>query len=209
MRWFPEHPKVSILIQTAKEQNILPRTPKIVIIELTTDDVTKINDAVRRNIEKRGGGSNVSILKNIGASEAHKSKNIGISPDTAGTLIPALSKRLKKEGYVHGIFEAIGQIYQENKLNKKLSKCNYTISLKSDLLEIYGKKYPVILGKQGNSPDRYTTGWCRSLIHEFLHIIEIENKKPILNKFSDIKQEAENIMGNYLPFEFWDKIEPM
>ena len=83
--------------------------------------------------------------------------------------------------------------------------------LKSYLLELYGKKYPVNLVGRDNIefPDNYTTGWCWVLIHEFVHIIEIENKKPIFECFSNTERGAEITLSKHLPFKYWEIIEPM
>ncbi|MCW4015289.1 MAG: hypothetical protein NWF06_02870 [Candidatus Bathyarchaeota archaeon] len=209
MRWFAEHPKLSILIQTAREQDVLPRIPKIVIIELTSEEIEKINEITRKKVDELGGAENVSQLKSIGASDSHKGKFIGLHPDKAGILMSTPSKRLKKKGYINPIFEGIEQIFPDKKLQKQLDKCNYAIALTGNLLEWYGKKYPVFLGNEGISPDKYTTGFCWVLIHEFVHIIEIENKKPVFDNLPDNKRGAERIFSNYLPYEYWTKIEPI
>ena len=211
MRWFAQHPKLKILKQIAREQLILPRNPKVVILEFNAEEIDRLNEVFRNDLNEHGGISNISKLKSIGASESHHRKLIGLGNDTAGTLVTTPSKRLKKEGYVERILEAIKKIYKDKTLHKQLDKCNYVIVLKSNLLELYGKKHPVnLVGEETiKSPDNYTAGWCWVLIHEFVHIIEIENKKPIFDKFSDSKREAERVMSNYLPFEFWQKVEPM
>ena len=55
-------------------------------------------------------------------------------------------------------------------------------------MEKYGKKYPVFLAGRDKteSPDHFTTGWCWNLIHEFIHVIELENKRPIFDKDSNL-----------------------
>ena len=78
-------------------------------------------------------------------------------------------------------------------------------------MELYGKKYPVkLVGRDKiESPDNYTTGWCQVLVHAFIHVIEMENKRPIFNKDFETDRDSEKIVSKYLPFEFWEKVEPM
>ncbi len=142
MRWFAQHPKL------ANTQTICERTrafakdsQNMVILEFNEKEIDELNEAIRNDVDEHGGTSNISKLKNKGVSESHQSKFIGLSNETAGTLVSKLSKRLKKAGYFEGIFEALKKIYKDKTLHKQLDMCNYAIVLKSYLLELYGKKY--------------------------------------------------------------------
>jgi hypothetical protein len=211
MRWFAQHPKLTILKQFAREQKLLPRIPKMVILEYNEKEIDELNEAIKKYIDEDGGVSNLSKIKSTGASESHHSKNIGLNKDSAGTLVLNTSKRLKKQGYVCAYFKIIKEFEKDKKLHAHLDKCNYAIVLRSYLMERYGKKYPVYLAgsDKTESPNNYTTGWCWALIHEFIHVIEIENKKPIFDKDFDTDRGAEEIFSKYLPFSFWETVEPM
>ena len=54
MRWFDQHQKLKILTQIAKQEKILHRTPKIVILEFNEKEFDQLNKAIKKYVEDLG-----------------------------------------------------------------------------------------------------------------------------------------------------------